>query len=240
MLLVFYLCLISVYATAAETEPSKQTVVSLSASAQQNVANDDIRLAYRIEASGSKASALHKKVNRISHRIHQALQHEKGMKLNTLNRHLTARWHYDQSSGKQMRDGWMLVQQEELRSHRLDAIAAWVDSIEKTGGHISGLNYQVSESLLKKTQNQLRLHAIAQFRAKAANIAQALDAPSFQILRLLTDTASLHEPMQRSMPSMALMKAQEDAAPSLNSGESNIRITVSGEIALPKKVFLIK
>ncbi|MDQ6955679.1 MAG: SIMPL domain-containing protein [Mariprofundaceae bacterium] len=227
-------------AWAEENTPQKETLISLSATSSINLPNDEAVVNYRMEATGMYADALRKKVNRMSRLIHQQLKGAKGIKQTTLSRRMEMRWRYDKLNSRQVRDGWRLVQTEQLVSSSLDAIPDWVDRLEKAGAHLNQLSFRISDATLKATQNSLRLQAIQSFRHKANSLTKALDATSFRIIQLQTSQQRPVYRMRQEMPAMAMMSKSESSPPQLNAGEGKISVTVSGSIALPFKAYTVK
>lgn len=224
------LLLCSVPAFAAE---AKGTVVSLGAQATQVVANDEVVVHFRIEAEGRDAAALRRRVNRISQVVSDRLGREKGVVLTTTGRRIEPVWRDDKVSRRRVRDGWRLVQNGQIESHDLAAVADWVDAIERAGAHLDGLRFRASVVSLQAARDKLRTQAIARFRAEAASAAKALGASSFRILRLNTNAVL---PGPRPMMAMARVAS----APALVAGESRVTVTVSGEIRLPERDYPAK
>lgn len=215
----------------------KGTQVSLSAQAEQMLPNDEVVVRLRIEAEGPKADTLRRKVNRISRVVDARLTREKHVVQETTGRRMEPVWHYDNVSHRRIRDGWRLVQSERVTSTDLDAVPDWVDAIERAGAHLDGLAFQVSRQAENAARDRLRMQAVAEFRARAAATAKALDASSFRILRLNTN-AMMPRPIQ---PMMGLAMAAKDAAvPALEAGQSRITVKVSGDILLPEKDYPVK
>jgi len=228
-------------AWADEKLQQKETLISLSATSSIILPNDEAVISYRMEATGRNANKLRKKVNSISQLIHQQLKDEKAIKQTTLSRRMEVLWRYDKLHSRQVRDGWKLVQVEQLVSTNLDAVPDWVDGIEKSGAHLNNLSFRISDTSMQATQNNLRLQAIQAFRHKAGTFAKALDATSFYILNLQTSHRQPVYHMNRAMPEMAMMSKSAGApVPSLNAGEGKISVTVSGNIALPFQSYSIK
>jgi len=218
---------------AAEQAP-KATHINVSATSSTILPNDEAVVIYRIEATGKNASTLRKKVNQISQHIQASLRGEKGIKQATLSRNMQMLWRYDNIKKRQVRNGWKLVQREQLRSKRIDAIASWVDDIEKAGAHLDNLNFRVSHEAMVKAQDALRLQAIKAFRQKANAFAKALDVKSYHIDNLRTTQGMPPIYRRNRNVEMAMMAKSADApAPSLNAGEDKISVTVSGNLSLP-------
>jgi len=223
---------------ACATEPADSgTVLSLSATAALAVENDQLLVSFRIEAEGPDAAKLQKVVNDTSQRVKVLLAKHPEIKLQTTGRKLQALTHYDKATARQVRDGWRLVQSEQAITHSLASVPEWVDGIERAGAHLNGLNFRVSEKKRETTLETLRMQAVQTFRMRAASMSKALDAPSFRILKLRTDNRMPPSPvMQRGV--MAMSAAE--SAPSFNAGESQLSLTVSGDIMLPEKNFPAK
>jgi len=228
-------------AWADENPKQKETLISLSATSSIILPNDEVVISYRMEATGTHANALRQKVNGMSQLIHQQLKGEKDIKQSTLSRRMEMLWRYDKINSRQIRDGWKLVQVEQLVSSNLDTAPDWVDSIEKAGAHLNNLSFRISDASMKATRKSLRLQAIQAFRKKAGSFAKALDAASFRIMQLQTSQQRPVYPIRQAMPEMAMMSKSAGAPmPSLNAGEGKISVTVSGNIALPFQSYSIK
>jgi len=225
-------------AWAEENSQTKETLINLSATSSISLPNDEAVVRYRMEATGKHANALRRKVNGMSQLIHQQLKGVKGIKKTTLSRRMEMLWRYDKLNSRQVRNGWKLVQVEQLVSTNLDIVPDWVDGIEKAGAHLNNLSFRISDTSMKATKESLRLQAIQAFRHKAITFAKALDAASFRILQLQTSQQHPVYPMPRQ--AMAMMGKSESSPPHLNAGEGKISVTVSGNIALPFQAYIIK
>jgi uncharacterized protein YggE len=213
------------------------THISLDATAEAMLPNDEVVVIYRIEATGTSPDKLRKAVNSISQTVQARLKKEQGLKQTTLGRRLEILRRYDKVNRKQVREGWKLVQREQLRSKALDRVPGWVDAIEKAGAHLDSLSFRISDRASTAAQSRLRLQAVKQFREKAATMARALDAASFRVLSLQT---SNRQPVYPMRTEMAMMKVAGDAAPALNAGEGKISVTVSGVIEVPFRDFPVR
>jgi len=215
-------------AWAAEHASEKETHIHLSATSNLTLANDEVVINYRMESVGRNANALRNKVNAMAQRIQQQLQAEKHMKLTTLSRRMDIIWRYDKQNNKQVRDGWRLVQVEQLVSTKLNAVPEWVDTIEKAGAHLNNLSFRISDAAMQAAQTSLRLQAIKAFRSQAKSMAKAFEATSFRIVQLQT---TQQQPVYARRQTM--MSKSADSGPNFHAGESKVSVTVSGSIALP-------
>lgn len=218
-------------------QADRGSVVFVSATSRMQLANDEVVVAYRIEASGVHAALLHTQVNATTERVKAALSTYPALKQQTTGRSLQIMDHYDKALGRQVRDGWRLVQNEQIVGHDLHSVPMWIGSIEQAGAHLDHLGFTVSEAASGAALEKLHMQAIQQFRSKAAAVAKSLDAPSFLILNLRADSGvPPSQVMQRGVMAMSVA----ESAPTLNSGESSLMVTVSGEIRLPEQSYSVR
>jgi len=224
----------------AFAEPSdvklKGTVVSLSAAATIEVANDEVMIRFRVEERGKKLDALRQRVNQMSGDIKKSLAKEKGVKLKTSSRSVNPIWKPNQYN--RARDGWVVVQTGVITSKNLDDVPRWLNIIEKAGANLQSLSFRISDGLRRSTQEVLRIQAIEQFRMKAETVSKALDAKSFYIRHLNTGNSYSPQPMYRG--EMAMMTKSRDAVPALSSGDSRITVSVNGDIEVERHQFKVK
>jgi len=214
------------------------TRINLSAMVETHIANDEVVINFRIEQEGKDAAAVRQYVNRVSSAVHQRLKTERAVKLKTVSRNMQPLWRYPKNS-QRVRSGWRITQSEQVISHNLDAVSKWLDVIEAAGAQLSDLQFRISSSASKQTQDQLRLKAIAVFRAKAAVIAKGLSAQQFRIIQLNTSSQAPRPMMYRG--EMAMMSKSADAAPpSLSAGEGKVSVNISGSIEVPFTDFPVK
>jgi len=212
------------------------THVSLSAEAESRLPNDELVVQFTVAKDGKNASALRSEVNRISQAVDARLNAEEGLKVTTTDRSLAPIWEYDRPNGKKIRTGWRMLQSTQVITQKLEEVSGWLDAIEAAGAQVKALTFRVNSETLRETQNDLRMQAIAAFRAKAADFAKGLDAPSFRILELQTDSPQVYPMQAMRVQNMAADESMA-AAPVLSSGESPVTVRVSGIIEIPFKDF---
>ena len=233
--LILLLLLFTPSAWAEDSSHLQGTRITLTTTASLTLPNDEAIIHYRMEASGRNSELLRAEVNRISNALQTRLKQEKDLKQTTLSRRMEPIWRYDKSQGRQLREGWRLVQSEQITTRALDAIPNWLNNIEAAGAHLDALNFHIADATMEAAQTDLRLKAVAQFRQQAASLAQALDATSFRILELNPSQERAQQPVMRH--ERVMMQAAADSAPppSLNSGEGEISVQIHGTILLPVK-----
>lgn len=229
--------LISPAAWADEHKPVG-THIQISSSAEQQVRNNEVVIRFRMEAMGSKPAALRKKVNAISQKINTQLAALSGIReRRTINRKMNMRWRYDKTSKKRLRDGWHLLQSEEVVSDP-EIAAQLIEQIEAAGAHLDQINYRIERASYQRHRAALEVKAIQQFRQRAAAMARAFDATSYKILTIQTERSRAPMPrrMQRDMMVME-SKAMAAAPAAMHGGQQRIEVGISGTILLPDQDF---
>jgi len=230
-LILFSILFMLLPASVHAVEQVAGTHIQISATASAIQSNDEVVISFRVEQQGKVAEAVRNQVNQISKKISRLIQQEKGITLQTTSRNMQPVWQYIPNKPR-LRTGWKMVQSSQISSQRLTAIPHWLDAIESAGAHLSGLRFQISAAVQAKLREQLTIQAITRFRSKARSMAKALDAKSFRILSLNTQSMAPQPRLYRS--GMAMMAKSADAPqPTLSAGENRISVTVNGEITLP-------
>ncbi|MDX8411441.1 MAG: SIMPL domain-containing protein [Mariprofundaceae bacterium] len=229
-----YLFILSLlFITPAWAEEPAGTRVLLSAQTEALAANDEVVVTFRIIAEGALPKSLQREVNRISQTVDQRLSAEQ-LELKTTDRRMAPQW--DRQHNRRI--GWRLEQTAEATSQDLDAVPEWVQAIEKLGVKLQSVRYRVSSKASRAMQDELRMQAVASFRAKAAAMAKALSARSYRIVSVQTTHSQPVYPARKNMVMGLAMEA--DGPPGMQAGESRISASVSGEIELPSRDFPAK
>ncbi|MDQ7002174.1 MAG: SIMPL domain-containing protein [Ghiorsea sp.] len=238
LLIVPFLILSFATQVFAETQvqAAKGTIVSLSAEATVEVANDEVMIRFRVEARGKKLEVLRKRVNQISASIKKSLAKEKSVKLKTSNRRVDPVWKPNQYN--RVRDGWVVTQRSVIVSQNLDDVPRWLDVIEHAGAKLETLNFRISDTLRRSTQDKLRIRAIQMFRDKASVIAKALGAKYFHVRHLNAGQSYSPQPMLRG--DMAMMTKSRAVEPALSAGDSRLSVNVTGDIEVERKRYLVR
>ena len=237
LLVSLLLMLAPAFSLAAADQPMG-TRVSLSAMVEVALPNDEVEVMFRVEEQGKEIDKIRQSVNRVTAAIKKRLAREQDLLLATTSRHLQPVWQYPKN-GERVRVGWQLVQTGSITSSRLDEVAGWLNEIEAAGAHLSGLQYRISSGAMEKAREELSLQALRKFRDKAASIARGLDAGSFRIVTLSTESHTPTPLLQRR--EMAMMAAAAEAdPPALSAGEGVVRLTVSGEVEMPPKDYSVR
>lgn len=228
---VFLASILAVTATfvarpaCADTGIPAQPVVTVSASATMNVPNDRMIASLRAESENPSATAAANEVNK---RIGDALAHAKavpGVEMQTASystypmydKNQIARWHVTQSLT--------------LEGSDFNAIATLASRLQADYGLLlSGISFSVSLKTRSAAEDKLTQQAIASWQQRAANAARGFNATGWRAGRISIQTSDFGRP--QPMPRVGVMAAQGVAPVSVEGGNSEVTVTVSGEAVL--------
>lgn len=125
--------------------------------------------------------------------------------------------------------GWRAVQELRVEGADIPAIGALVGELQARL-QVKTMGFSVSEDARRKTEDVLMEEALQAFQARARRIQTAMAASGYELVNASIQSGS-HFPGPQPMMHARLAGA-EMAAPALESGESQLRVTVSGTIEL--------
>lgn len=197
--------------------------VHLSASAQTRVQNDIAIATLYAQEEGSDAAGLSDRVNtRISEAVTLVKQHD-AVQLQTSSYSTSPVYHSNKISG------WRVRQSIRLESRDMALLSNLVGELQQTL-NLQSLGFAVSPELKNSTDDELINEALKVFEQRAKNITQQLGRRDFRIVDIKIGDSVDHYP-RRSFEA-AVMSSDRVAAPSIESGEQTLEITVSGQIEL--------
>ncbi|HFD87934.1 MAG TPA: DUF541 domain-containing protein [Gammaproteobacteria bacterium] len=201
--------------------------VNLSASATGTVNNDTMRATLSTEAEGKRTAELADKVNRrIQWAVNEAKRHA-GLKVQTQAYNTYPVYH------KNVVTGWRVSQSIQIES--LDA-ALLSDVLGKLQQklNLTGISFSVSPALRESSENALISEAIAAFKKRAAIIARDLGRASHRLVTMNVSTSgSQPQYMARGMMMEVMAAPAPTAAPPVvEAGESQLTVSINGEIEL--------
>ena len=199
-------------------------LVSLSADAQVEVANDEASVLMTVEYQNADASRLPGMVNadmgwalRQAERV-EAVQHE--------TRQYSTRPQYQ--SGRIV--GWSASQQLFLKSRDFDALTTLVTALQARL-QVNSMDFSPSRETQLEAESGLTREAINAFTAKADLIADSLGAKDYEIVRLNINGQG--RPMVNRARGIEMMAMAADAPPiAVEGGTAQLNVSVSGEIQL--------
>jgi predicted secreted protein len=211
--------------TLIEGAPTPQPVVTITASATSNVANDRMHAFMRAEADNADPVQAASDVNA---RMTRALSRAKasvGIDATT------AGYSSYQITETNRPMRWRVSQSLALESGDFAALSSLVSKLQGTDGLLlSGLNFSVSPATRRAAEDAQTLQAIRSWQQRAQNAAQGFGAGAWRAGRVTIQTNDYGRPQP-------IFKSQGVAAASpapvvVEGGTSEVTVTVSGEAIL--------
>jgi predicted secreted protein len=210
-----------VYSLAHESEDHYDRV-QLSASAQTQVENDTVIATLYAQEEGSDSVQL---VNLVNKRIEEAIKHIKqhdAIKLQTSGYSTTPVYHNNKITG------WRVRQSLRLESQEMTLMSPVLGQLQQTLS-LQSMNFTVSPELKNTTDDRLIGQALTVFGQRAKNITSKLGRKNYKIVDINVSTQVDHYP-RRNYQGAAM--ATRMAAPSIETGEQTLQVTVSGQIEM--------
>jgi predicted secreted protein len=208
-----------------EVAPTPQPVVTITASATSNVANDRMNALMRAEADNADAVQAASDANA---RIGRGLARAKavpGVEVST------AGYSSYQISEPNRPIRWRVSQTLALESGDFVALSALVSKLQATDGLLlSSLHFSVSPATRRAAEDALTQQAIRSWQQRAQNAAQGFGAGSWRTGRVAIQTSDYGRP--QPMMRASAMAAGSAAPVSVEAGTSEVTVTVSGEAIL--------
>ncbi|MCV6615150.1 MAG: SIMPL domain-containing protein [Cellvibrionaceae bacterium] len=213
-------------ATAVHADELNYNLVDLSASAKAEVPNDLMRVSFTVKHQDARAD---KAANSVNKDMAWAIAQLKGQQ------------HIKYQSGayntypvyKNSRIvAWTASQTLILRSENFDDTAKLVAKLQERLA-VGQMTFLAKDSTREAVQEDLIGKAIAAFKRKAGLVQNAMGASGYETVQLSIDQQGHNSPrpyfkQERSL----MMSADAVAAPALEAGQSNIEVSVRGQIQL--------
>lgn len=215
-------------ARAQEHATALFNLVSLSAQAEREVANDTLTAVLAAQADGSEPAALADKVNRAMREALKLAQSYREVKARTLSYQT---WPvYEKSRVAR----WRVRQELRLESGDFAQATELIGKLQ-TGSQdnlqLTGLSFGLSADTRKQTENALIAEALSAFHERAAVVSEAQKAGSYRVKELQIGGGASMQPRLYAAP-RAAMAAGSSAPPALEPGASTLQISVNGTIQL--------
>jgi predicted secreted protein len=227
-----YLIMLAMFAGATSTlaDEGRKPVydqVELSASAEQDVANDLLVAVLYSEHEGQRQADVAGRVNETMAWALGIAKPASGIKVQTLQYSTWPIYANDSATIT----GWRARQALRIEGRDAKAVGELIASLQDRLA-VESLAYAVSREARKTAEDALTANALAQFDARARQIAQALGRPGYRLVRLrVADTGQPGMPA----PYRAVMMAEgaaKTAPAQIEAGEQALSVTVSGTIQL--------
>lgn len=205
--------------------PGLQPVITISASASNEVANDRMHAALRAEADNADAVQAASDVNARMARALSRARAVTGVDVST------AGYSSYQVSEPNRPMRWRVSQTLALESSDFVALSTLVSKLQSTDGLVlSGLNFSVSPAARHTAEDALTQQAISNWQQRAQMAAKAFGAADYRTGRVTIQTNDYGRP--QPMFKGAGVAAASVAPVSVEGGTSDIAVTVSGEAIL--------
>jgi predicted secreted protein len=213
---------------AAAAEPNARaqvTLVDLSVEASRNAPNDQARATAYLEASDTNAAELAKRVNRA---IAAGFDTAKAYPQVKAKSGSTSTWPNYGKNGRSI-ESWRMRSEIQLESRDIGQLSELLTKLQATLA-VSQLTLQPAPETRKKAEDDATLDAMQAFQSKAKLVAGGL-GKTYR-LRQMSINSSGRIPLYATMKG-APMSMASDAPMPVESGESSITISISGQIELP-------
>lgn len=211
--------------TLIENAPTPQPVVSVSASATSNVANDRMQAWLRAEADNADAAQA---ANDVNARMARALSRAKAV---TGVDASTAGYSSYPITEQNRPARWRVSQTLVLESADFSALSTLVSKLQGTDGLLlSSLNFSVSPATRRAAEDALTQQAIKSWQQRAQSAAQGFTAGGWRAGRVTIQTNDYGRP--QPMFRTGGVAAASAAPVAVEGGTSEVTVTVSGEAIL--------
>ncbi len=227
---------------SSEKPPSGGTVVTLSASDQKNVEQDQLGASLRIEMDERDPRKLQDTINKAMQTAIEIAKAEKDVKVSTGQYYV---YSYDPnpsprplSHAEQMkRMIWKGSQTIDLQSKNAQALLDVAGKIQEAGFIMNGLSYSLSSEKEESQKDTLLIGALQKIQKKADLVAKTLGKKGFEITEVNIEGANMPEPRPMMMKAMAMDAsvagaAESMAAPQASPGETTVSLSVSARVVL--------
>ena len=218
------LLLLATNSHAADNAPSRN-LVSLAASAKEDVASDLLIVQLFVEHDGRDQAKAAKQVNEDMAAALATAKQAEGVKAQTLD------YRSDPIYDEQQKiSAWRVHQGLRLESADHDGLSVLLGKLQARLA-IESVGYGVSDSLRATVEERLTDDAIKRFSARAHQVAESFGRKAYTLVNVNIDQrGNTPPPMAYAGRAMA-MKA-EVASPALEAGTQAIEVAVNGTIEL--------
>ncbi len=200
--------------------------VDFSASAEQEIANDLLVAELYVEHQGQRQTAVADQVNTAMRWALDRARAVAGVEVETAQ---YSTYPIYANEGTTI-TGWRARQSLRLESPESRALSDLVGALQEKLA-VSAIGYTVSKAARDRAEDVLRTQALAQFQARAQQIADALMRPGYRIVRIGIQAGG-DMPPPIVMKSRMLAESAAATPPAIEAGRQTVNMTVSGTIQL--------
>jgi predicted secreted protein len=219
------LLLTAVAASHAEDNAPNRNLVSLTASAKEDVASDLLVVRLFVEKDAREQATAADVVNKTMAAALGVAKATKGVKAQTLD------YRSDPIYDDQQKiSSWRVHQGLRLESADHDGLTTLLGKLQGSLA-IESVGYEVSDNLRETVVERLTDDAIKRFSTRAQKIAQSFGRKSYTLVNAnLDQRGNMPQPMMYGGRALA-MKA-EVASPAIEAGTQSLEVAVNGTIEL--------
>jgi predicted secreted protein len=223
------LCLITFVAPLAAlparaADPQQYNVVNLQASADREIANDQMQAVLYFEQTGADAAQVANAVNRAIADAVRIAKDTPAVKVRTGNNQTMPVY----TRGNQL-TGWRGRADIRLETRDFPAGAALVAKLQATL-QLGGINFSVAPDTRKKAEDELIAEAIAAFKSRAELVRGVMGGKGYKIAHLNLNTGYSGAPRPVMFALAAKSADSSVAPPPVEGGTSTVNVQVSGAI----------
>lgn len=216
------ICLLAA-AAGGYADELNYNVFHLNANAQREIPNDLMQVTLSVQHQDLSANKAARKVNKDMKWALQLLKSHKGIKFQTANYSTNPVYQKNRISA------WSARQNLQLSSTDFDKLSDIIGRLQERLS-VNQMNFTAKPSTRDQVQNELISEALKAYKNKAKIVQKSMSASAYDIIEININP-SHQQPVYRERMMMSTAKA--DSAPvAVQSGNSNISVTVSGRIQL--------
>ena len=199
--------------------------VELSAEASRSAANDMVQATVYAEATGSNPAELARRVNQEVAEGIRVAKARSGISVKSGRQNTMPVYSKDRRI-----EGWRMSAEFILESRDTAAVSETLGQLQQMRLLVAGVNQFPAPETRRKAEDEATRDAIANFRARAAVVADTLGKP--YTIRQLNVMQGGHTPMPVMRAPRMAMDAASAPPPPLEAGESLVTTTISGKVEL--------
>lgn len=223
------------------TSSKDETFVTISASEQKEVDEDELVAELRIEVEDPSSKIVQEKINKAMQSAVASIKQDPDIELSTGQYYV---YSYDPtprivSSAKEQQENlkrnviWRGTQSIQLVSKNSEKLLEKVGEIQEQDFVMSNLAYRVSSTKFEAEKDGLITAALKKLQDKANIVAKTLDRSSYNIIELNLDNSYMPSPTPMvMMKSDMLSRERGPEPPTAEPGKTTISLNVSARILL--------
>ena len=215
------MALMGVFLSAQAADEPRYQQLHFQVERSQQVGNDQMQVWLTAQAEGSDPARLARTINETMDWALARGGHSEGVRLKTGNYQTQA------LRDKDKLRGWQVSQDLHVEGTDIPAISALVGELQERL-QVRSMGFSVSDAARRAVEEQLIEAALRAFQERADNVQRIMGASGHRLVNASIQTGGhFPGPVLRAQVASAEM-----AAPAVQAGESEVRVTVAGSIEL--------